>query len=582
MKKTKIVATIGPASESEEVLKELFENGLDVCRLNFSHGTHEEHQKKMDTIKKVREEMGLPIPIMLDTKGPEIRLKDFKDGVVNVVEGDVFTLTSREVEGDNTIVSVSYDRLAHDVSVGNLILIDDGLVEMKVEEIDGLDIKCRVLNSGELKNHKGVNVPHVKINLPAVSERDYEDLLFGIENDIDFIAASFVRHAGDILEIRKVLEEHGGEGIEIIAKIENQEGVDNIDSILEVADGLMVARGDLGVDIDVEDIPLVQKLLIKKANEMGKNVITATQMLDSMIRNPRPTRAEVTDIANAIIDGTSAIMLSGETASGKYPVEAVKTMRKIALRIEDSIDYEAGLKNLKDEMTTTFAIGKATAQAAYDLNVKAIITATSSGYTSKAISKFRPKAPIIAATTTEAVRRKLSLVWGVYSVLSEITEKTDEVIDESLKAAMDAGYIDAGDVVVITAGVPVGIAGSTNLLKVHTIGRVLGKGMGIGQKSSYGRICAVKDVEELIENFRDGDIIVTQAFDRDMTKFAGRSNGIIAGEGGLTSPAAIVGLNLGVPTIVGFENSLDQLRTGDYITLDAKTGQVFAGEARVL
>ncbi|NLM05685.1 MAG: pyruvate kinase [Tissierellia bacterium] len=582
MKKTKIVATIGPASESEEVLKELFENGLDVCRLNFSHGTHEEHQKKMDTIKKVREEMGLPIPIMLDTKGPEIRLKDFKDGVVNVVEGDVFTLTSREVEGDNTIVSVSYDRLAHDVSVGNLILIDDGLVEMKVEEIDGLDIKCRVLNSGELKNHKGVNVPHVKINLPAVSERDYEDLLFGIENDIDFIAASFVRHAGDILEIRKVLEEHGGEGIEIIAKIENQEGVDNIDSILEVADGLMVARGDLGVEIDVEDIPLVQKLLIKKANEMGKNVITATQMLDSMIRNPRPTRAEVTDIANAIIDGTSAIMLSGETASGKYPVEAVKTMRKIALRIEDSIDYEAGLKNLKDEMTTTFAIGKATAQAAYDLNVKAIITATSSGYTSKAISKFRPKAPIIAATTTEAVRRKLSLVWGVYSVLSEITEKTDEVIDESLKAAMDAGYIDAGDVVVITAGVPVGIAGSTNLLKVHTIGRVLGKGMGIGQKSSYGRICAVKDVEELIENFRDGDIIVTQAFDRDMTKFAGRSNGIIAGEGGLTSPAAIVGLNLGVPTIVGFENSLDQLRTGDYITLDAKTGQVFAGEARVL
>lgn len=582
MKKTKIVATIGPASESEEVLKELFENGLDVCRLNFSHGTHEEHQKKMDTIKKVREAMGLPIPIMLDTKGPEIRLKDFKDGVVNVVEGDVFTLTSREVEGDNTIVSVSYDRLAHDVSVGNLILIDDGLVEMKVEEIDGLDIKCRVLNSGELKNHKGVNVPHVKINLPAVSERDYEDLLFGIENDIDFIAASFVRHAGDILEIRKVLEEHGGEGIEIIAKIENQEGVDNIDSILEVADGLMVARGDLGVEIDVEDIPLVQKLLIKKANEMGKNVITATQMLDSMIRNPRPTRAEVTDIANAIIDGTSAIMLSGETASGKYPVEAVKTMRKIALRIEDSIDYEAGLKNLKDEMTTTFAIGKATAQAAYDLNVKAIITATSSGYTSKAISKFRPKAPIIAATTTEAVRRKLSLVWGVYSVLSEITEKTDEVIDESLKAAMDAGYIDAGDVVVITAGVPVGIAGSTNLLKVHTIGRVLGKGMGIGQKSSYGRICAVKDVEELIENFRDGDIIVTQAFDRDMTKFAGRSNGIIAGEGGLTSPAAIVGLNLGVPTIVGFENSLDQLRTGDYITLDAKTGQVFAGEARVL
>ena len=582
MKKTKIVATIGPASESEEVLKELFENGLDVCRLNFSHGTHEEHQKKMDTIKKVREEMGLPIPIMLDTKGPEIRLKDFKDGVVNVVEGDVFTLTSREVEGDNTIVSVSYDRLAHDVSVGNLILIDDGLVEMKVEEIDGLDIKCRVLNSGELKNHKGVNVPHVKINLPAVSERDYEDLLFGIENDIDFIAASFVRHAGDILEIRKVLEEHGGEGIEIIAKIENQEGVDNIDSILEVADGLMVVRGDLGVEIDVEDIPLVQKLLIKKANEMGKNVITATQMLDSMIRNPRPTRAEVTDIANAIIDGTSAIMLSGETASGKYPVEAVKTMRKIALRIEDSIDYEAGLKNLKDEMTTTFAIGKATAQAAYDLNVKAIITATSSGYTSKAISKFRPKAPIIAATTTEAVRRKLSLVWGVYSVLSEITEKTDEVIDESLKAAMDAGYIDAGDVVVITAGVPVGIAGSTNLLKVHTIGRVLGKGMGIGQKSSYGRICAVKDVEELIENFRDGDIIVTQAFDRDMTKFAGRSNGIIAGEGGLTSPAAIVGLNLGVPTIVGFENSLDQLRTGDYITLDAKTGQVFAGEARVL
>jgi len=584
MKKTKIVATIGPASESEENLRKLFENGLNVCRLNFSHGTHEEHGLRIDTIKKVREEMDLPIAIMLDTKGPEIRLGDFSEGIIELVQDDIFTLTTRDILGDQSIVSISYEGLPNDVTVGGRILIDDGLVELKILEILGdTDIKCIAINRGTLKNHKGVNVPNVTINLPAVTEKDIDDILFGIKNGIDFIAVSFVRTADDVNIIRRILEENGGQHVEIISKIESQQGVDNIDDILKVSDGIMVARGDLGVEVQTEEIPLIQKMLIRKCNIAGKPVITATQMLDSMMRNPRPTRAEVTDVANAILDGSSAIMLSGETAAGKYPLEAVKMMHSIAITTEESLDYPELLKlrTAMNQLSTTNAIGKATCTTAQDLDASAIITATSSGYTSKAISKFRPKAPIIAVTTTEEVRRKLALEWGVYPVLSPLSYSTDDVIENSVSAAMNYGYVKEGDLVIITAGIPVGLAGTTNMIKVHTIGKVLLSGTGIGSRVGTGRVCIANSEDDLLANFEDGDIIVTHGTYKDMVKFMMRSSAIISEEGGLTSHSAIVGINLEKPTIVGAKDATNILKNGDIVTVDSSTGQVYNGEARV-
>lgn len=585
MKKTKIVATIGPASESVEVLKELFLNGLNVCRLNFSHGTHEEHRNRINNIKKAREDLGFPIGIMLDTKGPEIRLGDFKEGAIEIIQGQIFTLTTRDILGDQSIVNISYEGLPSDVKKGNRILIDDGLVEFEVVEIiDNTDIKCVALNNGELKNHKGVNVPNVKISLPAITQKDIDDIIFGIENEVDFVAPSFIRKADDVHEIRKILEQNNGESIEIISKIENQEGVDNIDEIIAASDGIMVARGDLGVEIQTEEIPIVQKDLIRKSNIAGKPVITATQMLDSMMRNPRPTRAEVTDVANAILDGSGAVMLSGETAAGKYPVESVKMMKNIALRTEESLDYkEIFISNSSNnEISTTNAIGRATCTTATELGASAIITATSSGYTSKAISKFKPNAPIIAATTTEAVMRRLSLVWGVYPVLSPFSNTTDDVIELSIQSTMEKGYVKEGDLVVITAGIPVGLAGSTNLIKVHTIGKILAKGMGIGKSAALGRVCIANNEQELIDKFKDGDVIVSNDTDRNMVKFIERASAIITEQGGLTSHAAIVGLNLNKPTIVGSTDATTLLKDGELVTVDSSTGLIYKGEARVL
>ena len=585
MKKTKIVSTIGPASETEEVLKSLIENGLNVARLNFSHGSHEEHKEKIDIIKKVREDLKEPVAIMLDTKGPEIRLGNFKQDEVILKEGDYFTLTCRDVEGDQNIVSQTYKGLAEDVKIGDRILIDDGLVELRVEELEaGTDIKCKVLNGGTVTDHKGVNVPNVDINLPAITEKDISDIKFGIENDIDFIAASFIRKESDVLEIRKILEDNFGENIGIISKIENQEGVDNIDSILASSDGIMVARGDLGVEIEPEEIPMIQKRIIAKCNELGKPVITATQMLDSMMRNPRPTRAEVTDVANAILDGSDAIMLSGETAVGKYPVEAVKTMYKIATTTETSEEYYERLSHgrLKKDITTTNAISRATCTTAEHLKASAIIAATSSGYTSRAISRFRPHAPIIAATYTERVMRQLSLVWGVYPVKSLMSSSTDEVIDSSIHVAIENGYVDEGDLVILTAGIPVGVTGTTNMLKVHTIGKVLVRGMGIGSKSISGRVTVGSTAEELEGKFKDGDILVCEYTDRDITKYIERASGIIVEEGGLTSHAAIVGLHLEIPTIVGAIRATSVIKDGETVTADSMSGLVYKGEARVL
>lgn len=584
MKRTKIVCTIGPASDSKEVLRELFQKGLNVCRLNFSHGVHEGHQKTIDNIKAVREELDLPIAIMLDTKGPEIRLGDFKDGPIEVKPGDEFTFTTRDILGDQNIVSISYEGLPKDVKIGTIILVDDGLVEMEVIEVDGSEIKCKALNTGEMSNHKGVNVPNVKLNLPSIVQKDIDDIIFGIKNEVDFVAPSFIRKAEDVFEIRKILEDNGGEDIEIISKIENQEGVDNLEEILRASDGVMVARGDLGVEIETEEIPLVQKMMIRKANEMGKSVITATQMLDSMIRNPRPTRAEVTDVANAILDGSDSVMLSGETAAGKYPVRAVETMHNIAVAIENSENYKnlVGVDKVEGHISITNAIGKATCSTATELEASAIITATASGFTSKALSKFRPEAPIIAATTEKSVMRKLALTWGVYPVLSPYSDSTDDVIDLSIQSALEKGYVKEGDLVVVTAGVPVGLAGSTNLIKVHTIGEVLVKGMGIGKATTLAKVCTIEEDSDLENKFEDGDVIVTSATYKEMVPYMEKASAIITEEGGLTSHAAIVGLNLDKPTIVGVKDALKTLEDGELITVDSKTGLVYKGEARVL
>lgn len=582
MKKTKIVATIGPATD-EKVLRELFEEGLNVVRLNFSHGNHEEHKARIDTVKKLREEMNLPIGIMIDTKGPEIRLGRLKEEII-LEDQDKFILTTRDLIGDRTIVSASYQGLAKDVKEGDRILIDDGLVELIVEEIQNdEDIICRVVNGGSIKDHKGVNVPNVSINLPAITQKDIEDIKFGIENNVDFVAASFIRKPEDVLEIRKILEENGGEDIDIISKIENQEGVNNIEEIIETSDGIMVARGDLGVEIQPEEIPLIQKDIIRKCNLAGKPVITATQMLDSMIRNPRPTRAEVTDVANAILDGSDSIMLSGETAMGKYPIESVKTMYKIAIKIEESLDYKEILqsKSHAKDISTTHAISRATCTTAEDLEANAIVTATSSGYTSRAISKFRPRAPIIAATTSEKVMRKLSLVWGVYPVFSRKSNNTDEVLDRSVNSAVEEGYVKEGDLIVITAGIPVGITGTTNLIKVHTVGKILLKGIGIGKKSVSARACIGSSKKELKDKFQEGDIIIAKFTDKDTVSYMEGASGIVVEQGGLTCHAAIVGLHLAIPTIVGAKDATEIIKDGDIITVDSMTGRIYKGEARI-
>ena len=463
IKKTKIVCTLGPASENEETLRELIKNGLNVCRLNFSHGSHEEHKGRMDLVKKLREELNMPTAILLDTKGPEIRTGKFDVPEVLLEEGQTFTITMKDVMGDKERCTVSYKGLANDVKPGDTILIDDGLVGLTVKEVNNDDIVCEVQNSGIVKNHKGVNVPGVKVNLPAITEKDRSDIEFGIEQGIDFIAASFVRKVSDVLAIREILEENNAEHIKIISKIENQEGVENLDEIIEVSDGIMVARGDLGVEIPTEEIPVVQKLMIKKCNEAGKPVITATQMLDSMIRNPRPTRAEVTDVANAIYDGTDAIMLSGETAAGKYPVEAVKTMATIAKRAEET------MRNRRDKINksknVTDAISYATCTTAMDLEAKAILSSTASGHTARMVSKFRPDCPIVATTSNESVRRQLALTWGVLPLMREKSANIDQVIVNSIEAAKTSNYVSKDDVVVITAGG----GETTNLIKVETV-----------------------------------------------------------------------------------------------------------------
>lgn len=583
MKKTKIVCTIGPASEQKEVFKSLVQNGLNVARLNFSHGDHAEHLARIEMIKEVREELNKPVALLLDTKGPEIRTGKFEEPVI-LEEGQNFTITTDECIGNQYKCQVSYEGLPKDVVPGNKILIDDGLVELEVISVTGNDIETKVLNTGQVKNHKGVNVPGVKINLPAITPKDEADILFGLEHGIDFIAASFVRKASDVLEIRKILESNENGDVHIISKIENQEGLDNLDEIIRVSDGIMVARGDLGVEIPTEDVPLAQKLMIQKCNLAGKPVITATQMLDSMQRNPRPTRAEVTDVANAILDGTDAIMLSGETAAGKYPLESVQTMASIALKMEANMDYRAVLSKKAKELSdagVTFAVSHATCNTALDLDAGAIITATSSGFTTRKVSQFRPKAPIIATTMNERVRRKLALVWGVESVLVDMATSTDEIFEVGVSKSKEAGLIKKGDLVVITAGVPIGVTGATNLMKVQIVGEIILRGLGLGRTAITGRACVVNSVEEAEAKFKDGDILVTPVTDRDLMPFIERAAGMVIEEGGYTSHGAIVALNLEIPTVVGANNATKTIEDGHEITLDSNKGIVYEGRTRV-
>lgn len=587
MKKTKIVCTIGPASESVDTLVQLIEAGMNVARLNFSHGDHEEHGNRIKNIREAAKRTGENIAILLDTKGPEIRTGTLENGEVELKEGAEVYISMEEIVGTSERFSVSYSGLINDVEIGSKILLDDGLIELEVIDIlkEQNEIKVSVLNAGVLKNKKGVNVPNVSVDLPGITDKDAQDILFGIEQGVDFIAASFVRRPSDVLEIRKLLEKHQAEHIKIIPKIENREGVENIEDILKVSDGIMVARGDLGVEIPAEEVPIVQKNLIKKCNKAGKPVITATQMLDSMQRNPRPTRAESSDVANAIFDGTDAIMLSGETAAGLYPVESVKTMFKIAVHVEKVMDYQTGhFVNMTNQLGMTFtdAISQCVSYTARVLDVSAIITPTESGHTARMISKYRPKAPIVAITSNESVNRQLSLVWGVTPVPQQKGTYYDEMLEIAIDSGLKTGIFKRGDRVIITAGVPVGESGTTNLMKVHVVGDILARGQGIGQHSAFGKAVVAKNAEEAVTKVKEGNIVIAYGTDKDMMPALNKAGGIVTEEGGLTSHAAVVGLSLGIPVIVGVKNATKIIKDGDEITIDPSKGDIYQGHASVL
>ena len=577
MRKTKIICTLGPASESEEVLRKLMLEGMDVARFNFSHGTHEEQLEKLNRVSALREELNLPVAALLDTKGPEIRLGKFENGKVELNKGDKFTLTTREVVGNKDIVSISYEGLTKDVKAGNRILLDDGLIELYINEVSDTDIFCTIENSGVISNQKGVNVPDVNLSMPFISQKDYEDICFGIEHDFDFIAASFTRTAEDILEIRKILEEKNSGHINIIAKIENMQGVQNINEIVRVADGIMVARGDMGVEIPMEEVPVLQKKIIRKVYQAGKQVITATQMLDSMMKNPRPTRAEATDVANAIYDGTSAIMLSGETAAGQYPIEALKTMVRIAVRTECDINYLQRFKDRKNMSSpdVTNAISHATCTMAGDLNAAAILAVSKSGRTARMISKYRPYSPIIGACLTEKVYRQLGLSWGVAPLLLEQKNKAEELFDYAVDTAEAAGLISKGDVVVLTAGVPLGVSGTTNLIKVQVAGHILVKGKGIAGKKIAANLCVCHSEEDLA-NFKEGDIIVAADTNNCMMKQMRQASGLIVEADSDSCHAAIAGLSLDIPVLIGAKNALEVLKSSAYVELDSENGVVTA------
>ena len=580
MRKTKIICTLGPSTDKDGVLRALVANGMNVARFNFSHGSHEEHKGRLDNLKAIRAELGKPVAALLDTKGPEIRLKEFKNGVEMLEAGQKFTLTTREVEGTKEICSITYKDLPQDVAEGGTIMLDDGLIKLRILSVSDTDIVCEVLNNGKIKTKKGVNVPGVHLSMPYLSQKDREDIIFGIQNGFDFIAASFVRTAQDVYDIRNLLNEYDS-NIRIIAKIENREGVNNIDSILSAADAVMVARGDLGVEIDFTELPGIQKNIIDRSFSFGKPIVTATQMLDSMMVNPRPTRAEISDVANAIYDGTSAIMLSGETAAGAYPVEALKTMSAIAERTENEPHYRD--ERFKDAAHGQISVSDATAHAACltarDVNAAAIVTVSESGNTARLLSKYRPTQPIIACVMDEQVQRQLSLSWGITSLLMGPAKSTDELIEMSTALAQKNGYLHNGELAVVTAGVPVGVSGTTNMIKIHMVGNCLSTGVGVGREnadltSASGKACVCRTLDEVRAKFKPGMVLVVPSTTNEMLEYVRDAAALVVEEAGLNSHAAIAGKALLKPTIVGALGACSHIRDGLDIAVDCAHGSV--------
>ncbi|MGE1062034.1 pyruvate kinase [Megasphaera paucivorans] len=577
LKKTKIVCTLGPSSDSPEILDDMLRSGMNVARFNFSHGSHEEHKARIDGVRAASKRTGVPVALMLDTKGPEIRLGLFENGSIQMEAGKEFILTARDVKGTETIASMSYKNLPKEVKVGDHILLSDGLVNLEVIRVEGDDIHTKILNKGKMSDRKRVAVPGVAINLPAVSDTDIKDIEFGISKDMDFIAASFIQRGEDVVSIRKILEKHGNH-MQIISKIECQAAVQNIDEIIKMSDGLMVARGDLGVEVPAEEVPMLQKMLINKCHAAGKPVITATQMLESMCTNPRPTRAETSDVANAIIDGTDAIMLSGETAGGSYPAAAVQTMERVALFTESHfVPQETRLAASAGGTSTTDSIGRATVTIADNLHAAAIIASTEKGGTAQIISKYRPACPIIAVSPHKHIVRRLLLNWGIQPVLGEKAADSDELVDKAIYAALNNDLIKTGDLVVLTAGVPVGIEGTTNMVRVQIVGDVVLRGTGLGKKTSVGKVCVASDETELADTFEDGCILVIKSAETGYMKYISRAGALISEEEGLTSPSAVAALTLGVPCVVGAKDAVSKLKNGEVVTVDGTRGTIYRG-----
>jgi pyruvate kinase len=569
MRKTKIICTLGPSSNTKEVIRELILNGMNVARFNFSHGDHAMHKKTIDNVKAVREELNMPVALLLDTKGPEIRTGKMKENGAQLIIGD------------EKYIPISYKNLPEDIGDNKTILIADGLIQLEIKEVKKDEIVCKVMNNGIVESRKGVNIPNAKLKLPAISEKDKADLLFGIENDIDYIAASFIRKAEDILEIRNLLDENGGNKILIIAKIENQEGVNNADEIIALADGIMVARGDLGVEINYDQVPLLQKKFIRQCVAASKPVIIATQMLESMINNPRPTRAEVSDIANAIYDSTSAIMLSGETANGKYPIECIKVMAKTAMTTEAAIDYQTRFFSRKFEYGNdiTGAITNSTVNTAYNLNADAIIVVTKSGHTAQTISRLRPSIPIITTTPSIKVFYQLALNWGITPILSESKNDFEDLVKTAINLSQNAKLIKDGDLVVITAGVPVGFSGTTNLIRIETVGDVLARGCPAVDGKAFGRACICRTFQEGEFKFKDGDILVTTHTDQRIVPLMKKASGIIIEDKDLHDHAKTVGLALDIPVIKEASNAIEVIKDGTIISIDGEKGLIYSGKS---
>ena len=586
MKKTKIVSTLGPASNDLDTIVKLIEAGANVFRFNFSHGDHEEHLGRLNLVHEAEKKTGKTVGILLDTKGAEIRTTVQKDGKIEFHIGDEVRISMDDsIEGTKEKIAVTYPGLYDDVHEGGHVLFDDGLIDMQIEKKDDAnrELVCKVLNEGVLGSRKGVNAPGVSINLPGITEKDSSDIRFGLDHEINYIAASFVRKPQDILDIRELLEEKHMEHVQIFPKIESQEGIDNFDEILKVSDGLMIARGDMGVEIPPENVPLVQKSLIKKCNAVGKPVITATQMLDSMIENPRPTRAEASDVANAVFDGTDATMLSGESANGDYPVEAVATMARIDVKAENALrQYKNFSINDFDKTDVTEAIGRAAAEAVENLGIKTIVAATESGYTAKMISKYRPDADILAVTFDDRTRRGLMVNWGVYPVVAEKPATTDEMFKLATEEAKKVGLAKEGDLILIVAGVPVGEKGTTNIMKIQLVGSALVKGQGVGEETVIGKAVIAKSADEANKKAEEGCVLVTKTTDKDYLPAIEKASALVVENGGLTSHAAVVGISMGIPVVVGAENATDAIKEGETVTVDSRRGSIYRGASSTL